>query len=96
MVFGKSGHGPHLSSGGAGAVFRALAERPVNGAPVFPGKQNQPAACIPSPLLRILTMFSKKTTGGIENESNWDRAAHRRMRYNRAKSEIAMNDWYFC
>lgn len=62
MVFGKSGHGPHLSSGGAGAVFRALAARPVNGAPVFPGKQNQPALCIPSPLLRILTMFSKKTT----------------------------------
>ena len=58
---------------------------------VFPGKQNQPAACIPSPLLRILTMFSKKTTGGIENESNWDRAAHRRLSYNRDKSERLEN-----
>ena len=58
---------------------------------VFPGKQNQPALCIPSPLLRILTMFSKKTTGGIENESNWDRAAHRRLSYNRDKSERLEN-----
>ena len=30
------------------------------------------------------------------DESNWYRAQDRRMRYNRAKSEIAMNDWYFC
>ena len=28
-------------------------------------------------------MFSKKTTGGIENESNWDRAAHRLTSYNK-------------
>ena len=39
MVFGKSGHGPHLSSGGAGAVFRALAARPVNGTLCFQGNK---------------------------------------------------------
>ena len=30
------------------------------------GKQIQPAFCIPSQYLRILSMFSKKNTGGME------------------------------
>ena len=78
MVLGKKRPRPASGFGRRRDCLPRLGRAPGERHTVFPGKQNQPAACIPSPLLRILTMFSKKTTGGIENESNWDRAAHRR------------------
>ena len=83
MVFGKSGHGPHLSSGRRRGCLprlgRASGERRHR-----VSRETKPAGALHTfPSFADTNHVFQETTGGIENESNWDRAAHRRLSYNR-------------